>query len=94
LAGSVDRRQRRRLAGWRAIWLTAPGEFTFAQCRMKTFQAYRLIPPDDLHWRLSKLMKIPNADFLERTGSEKRSSPRATEAAGRVLFYSSLSFNA
>ena len=37
---------------------------------MKTFQGYKLIAPDDLHWRLSNLMKIPNADFLERTGSE------------------------
>jgi mannose-6-phosphate isomerase-like protein (cupin superfamily) len=37
---------------------------------MKTFQGYRLITPDDLHWRPSNLMKIPNADFLERTGSE------------------------
>jgi mannose-6-phosphate isomerase-like protein (cupin superfamily) len=30
---------------------------------------YHLITPDDLHWRPSNLMKIPNADFLERTGS-------------------------
>ncbi len=37
---------------------------------MKTFQGYRLISPDDLHWRPSNLMKIPNADFLGRTGSE------------------------
>src|SRR5258708_1871380 len=37
---------------------------------MKTFQGYRLITPDDLHWRPSNLMRIPNADFLERTGSE------------------------
>lgn len=37
---------------------------------MKTFQGFRLISPDDLHWRPSNLMKIPNADFLERTGSE------------------------
>ena len=29
-----------------------------------------MIQPDDLQWRLSNLMKIPNADFLERTGSE------------------------
>jgi mannose-6-phosphate isomerase-like protein (cupin superfamily) len=32
--------------------------------------AYFLITPEDLHWRPSNLMKIPNADFLERTGSE------------------------
>src|SRR3954468_1434804 len=37
---------------------------------MKTFQGYRLITPDDLHWRPSNLMRIPNADYLERTGSE------------------------
>jgi mannose-6-phosphate isomerase-like protein (cupin superfamily) len=38
---------------------------------MKTFQGYCLITPDDLNWRPSNLMKIPNADFLERTGSEQ-----------------------
>jgi mannose-6-phosphate isomerase-like protein (cupin superfamily) len=38
---------------------------------MKTFQGWQLIRPDDLHWRRSHLMKIPNADFLERTGSEQ-----------------------
>lgn len=32
-------------------------------------EPYHLITPDDLHWRPSNLMKIPNADFLERTGS-------------------------
>ena len=37
---------------------------------MKTFQGYQLIKPDDLCWRPSNLMQIPNADFLERTGSE------------------------
>jgi len=37
---------------------------------MKTFRGYHLITQDDLHWRPSNLMKIPNADFLERTGSE------------------------
>ncbi len=37
---------------------------------MKTFQGYQLITPEDLFWRPSNLMKIPNADFLERTGSE------------------------
>ena len=37
---------------------------------MKAFQGYTLIKPEDLHWRPSNLMKIPNADFLERTGSE------------------------
>ena len=37
---------------------------------MKPISGYALITPDDLHWRPSNLMKIPNADFLERTGSE------------------------
>jgi mannose-6-phosphate isomerase-like protein (cupin superfamily) len=37
---------------------------------MKAIKDYFLITPDDLHWRLSNLMKIPNADYLERTGSE------------------------
>jgi mannose-6-phosphate isomerase-like protein (cupin superfamily) len=46
----------------------------FAGCYMKTFQGYRLITPDDQHWRPSNLMKIPNADFLERTGSENLSA--------------------
>ncbi len=41
---------------------------------MKTFQGYQLIKPDDLFWRPSNLMKIPNADFLERTGSENLSA--------------------
>jgi len=37
---------------------------------MKAIQGYRLIQPEDLAWRPSNMMKIPNADFLERTGSE------------------------
>lgn len=37
---------------------------------MNPIQGYHVIQPDDLHWRPSNLMKIPNADFLERTGSE------------------------
>ena len=37
---------------------------------MKPIQGYHLIKPEDLHWRPSNLMQIPNADFLERTGSE------------------------
>lgn len=37
---------------------------------MKPIDGYFLIKPDELHWRLSNLMKIPNADFLERTKSE------------------------
>ena len=37
---------------------------------MKPVDGYFLITPGDLHWRPSNMMKIPNADFLERTGSE------------------------
>jgi mannose-6-phosphate isomerase-like protein (cupin superfamily) len=36
---------------------------------MKAIQNYHLIKPEDLQWRPSNLMKIPNADYLERTGS-------------------------
>lgn len=41
---------------------------------MNPFQGYRLIKPEDLLWRPSNLMKIPNADYLERTGSENLSA--------------------
>ena len=37
---------------------------------MKPIQGYHLIAPKDLAWRPSNLMQIPNADYLERTGSE------------------------
>lgn len=37
---------------------------------MKATRTYHLITPENLSWRTSKLMQIPNADFLERTGSE------------------------
>jgi mannose-6-phosphate isomerase-like protein (cupin superfamily) len=37
---------------------------------MKPMEDYFLVTPDDLHWCPSNIMKIPNADFLERTGSE------------------------
>lgn len=36
---------------------------------MKPIDGHFLIKPEDLEWRLSNIMKIPNADFLERTGS-------------------------
>ncbi len=36
----------------------------------KATSGYCLITPADLMWRPSNLMKIPNADYLERTGSE------------------------
>ncbi len=37
---------------------------------LPSISGYRLIAPDDLAWRPSNLMRIPNADFLERTGSQ------------------------
>ena len=37
---------------------------------MKSIEGYFLITPEHLHWRPSNMMKIPNADFLERTKSE------------------------
>ena len=41
---------------------------------MNATEGYFFVAPDDLHWRLSNLMKIPNADFLERTGSQNLSA--------------------
>ena len=37
---------------------------------MRAIDGYWLIKPGDLHWRPSNLMRIPNADYLERTGSQ------------------------
>jgi mannose-6-phosphate isomerase-like protein (cupin superfamily) len=37
---------------------------------MKAIDRYFLIKPDDLAWRPSNIMQIPNADFLERSGSQ------------------------
>jgi len=37
---------------------------------MHPIESYFLIKPEDLSWRPSNLMKIHNADFLERTKSE------------------------
>jgi mannose-6-phosphate isomerase-like protein (cupin superfamily) len=37
---------------------------------MTPVDGYFVIQPGDLSWRDSNLMKIPNADFLERTKSE------------------------
>lgn len=36
---------------------------------MDSSPPYCLITPGDLHWRPSNRMRIPNADYLERTGS-------------------------
>ncbi len=46
------------------------GGVWFASESMKAIQGYHLIKPEDLFWRPSNLMRIPNADYLERTGSE------------------------
>lgn len=37
---------------------------------MTPIPGYFVIPPEELHWRPSNMMKIPNADFLERTKSQ------------------------
>jgi mannose-6-phosphate isomerase-like protein (cupin superfamily) len=37
---------------------------------MTPIKNFFVIKPEDLHWRPSNMMKIPNADFLERTKSE------------------------
>ncbi len=49
------------------IWLALQND---AFIPMSSYPGYHLIKPDDLSWRPSNLMKIPNADYLERTGSE------------------------
>src|SRR4051812_37943845 len=37
---------------------------------MTPIKGHFVIKPEDLFWRPSNMMKIPNADMLERTGSE------------------------
>jgi mannose-6-phosphate isomerase-like protein (cupin superfamily) len=37
---------------------------------MTPLDGYFVIQPEDLSWKPSNMMKIPNADFLERTKSE------------------------
>jgi mannose-6-phosphate isomerase-like protein (cupin superfamily) len=41
---------------------------------MNPIQGSHLIRPEDLSWQTSRMMQIPNADFLERTGSENLSA--------------------
>jgi mannose-6-phosphate isomerase-like protein (cupin superfamily) len=55
---------------WRELLFFGAGVWCASKF-MKAIQAYHLIKPEDLFWRPSNLMKIPNADYLERTGSEK-----------------------
>src|SRR6267378_5611712 len=45
-------------------------EFHLEPLSMTPIQNFFVIKPDDLHWRPSNMMRIPNADFLERTKSE------------------------
>jgi len=58
---------------------------------MQPRQGYHLIRPEDLLWRESNLMKIPNADYLERTGSENmgarlwRMPPRSANTLHRHI---------
>src|SRR4051812_18919054 len=37
---------------------------------MTAIKNFFVINGEDLHWRPSNLMQVPNADYLERTGSE------------------------
>lgn len=59
---------------------------------MKPVKGYHLITPGDLHWRPSNLMRIPNADYLERTGSENigarlwRLPPRSANTLHKHLY--------
>jgi len=55
----------------------------FAFKHMKPIHGYTLIKPDDLYWRPSNLMKIPNVDYLERTGSENVGAALALAAPER-----------
>src|SRR6266536_4458352 len=41
---------------------------------MKTIDGYVLIKPEELFWCPSNLVRIPRADYLERTGSENLSA--------------------
>src|SRR5437867_2700882 len=50
--------------------LPCPSATSHTRNTMKPIDGYFLIKPEDLHWRPSSLMKIPNADYLERIGSE------------------------
>jgi hypothetical protein len=51
---------------------------------MKARDGYFLIKSEDLSWRPSNLMKIPDADFLERTGSGNLGAPGQIEFLSRA----------
>jgi mannose-6-phosphate isomerase-like protein (cupin superfamily) len=53
---------------------TDPLTTLYEETTMRAIEGYFLITPDHLHWRPSNIMKIPNADFLERTKSENLSA--------------------
>jgi len=50
---------------------------------MNAIDGFFLIKPEDLSWRPSNMMRIPNADFLERTKSEILGAP-VIQASRRV----------
>ena len=51
---------------------------------IKPIQGYRLIKPEDLSWQTSRIMQIPDADFLERTGSMEEKSKEFVRNGGEV----------
>ena len=67
---ALSRRGRGEAVGLRAGYHSGGTCTLSSQESMKAIQGYHLIKPEDLYWRPSNLMRIPNADYLERTGSE------------------------
>src|SRR4029450_3700516 len=55
-------------------WLAKGLIFATSRKSMQPIQGYHLIKPEDLSWQTARIMQIPNADFLERTGSENLSA--------------------
>ena len=54
---------------------------------MKAIQGYHLMKPEDLSWRPSNLMKIPNASRtcgMERTGRYVPHGPSTDRAASHL----------
>lgn len=68
---------------------TPPGRNGSSGVFMKALEGFRIVTPGELAWRPSNLMGIPNADYLERTGSELlgarlwRFPPRSANALHR-----------
>src|SRR5438552_18762972 len=65
-AARITGRERRRAEIFGAVSKRYPN----APPAMIPIEAYFVIQPEDLSWRPSNMMKIPNADFLERTESK------------------------